>query len=517
MTRHATDLHLGQIWPSREEFHELARNRRLIPVARKVLAPDITPVGLYRHLCASKPGTYLFESAEHDGRWGRWSFIGVDSASSVITRDGVTSWQEVCPGGAMETGSFREVMHSALEVLRADPIEGLPPLTGAFVGSIGWAMAREWEPSITMSAPREMDVPDASLILARDVAAIDHSDGSLWLVSNAWNMDGTDERVDWAYDEACRRVGDMCHRLESSMNPAVWVSVSPSSDDLAIQHRTPQDDFEQSVRDAKEAIGRGDAFQIVLSQRMDVSTQADALDVYSVLRTLNPSPYLYLLRLPDGVGGDFDVVGSSPETLVRTQGQRVWTYPIAGSRPRGANGSEDHDLAVDLLKDPKELAEHAMLVDLARNDLSRVCRPESVEVSTLMEIKRYSHIQHISSTVTGIVNEGVDALDCLVATFPAGTLSGAPKTRAIQLIDELEPCARGVYGGVVGYFDLGGDTDFAIAIRTACLKDGRASVQAGAGIVADSVEHTEYVETHNKAAAALASVLTAAKLTGDLD
>ena len=260
---------------------------------------------------------------------------------------------------------------------------------------------------------------------------------------------------------------------------------------------------------AKRAIEDGEAFQIVVSQRLDVRTGAAGVDVYRVLRTINPSPYMYYLALPDGDGGQFEVVGSSPETLVRTQGRRVWTYPIAGSRPRGADGAQDRALAEELLQDPKELSEHVMLVDLARNDLSKVCDPATVEVSTLMEVKRFSHIQHISSTVTGVLRPDADALDCLVAAFPAGTLSGAPKPRAIRLIDELEPAARGVYGGVVGYFDLGGEADLAIAIRTAALRGGTASVQAGAGLVADSVPSLEYEESRNKAAAALEAVTTA--------
>ena len=232
----------------------------------------------------------------------------------------------------------------------------------------------------------------------------------------------------------------------------------------------------------------------------------ESLDVYRVLRTINPSPYMFYLRLPDGLGATYDVIGSSPETLVKKEGERVWTYPIAGSRPRGTTGAEDHDLAAELLEDPKELSEHVMLVDLARNDLSKVCDPATVEVSTLMEIKRFSHIQHISSTVTGLLRDDVDALDCLVATFPAGTLSGAPKPRAIRLIDDFEPAARGVYGGVVGYFDLSGDADLAIAIRTASVSEGVASVQSGAGIVIDSVPATEYIETRNKAAASVQAV-----------
>lgn len=510
-----TDLGWGQTWPSREQFHELARTRRVIPVARRVLADELSAVGVYRQLAHGASGTYILESAEHDGSWGRWSFIGAASAGAITARDGHARWSGRHPEGALEEGTFLEVLHSALQTLHADPIPGMPTLTGALVGSLGWGIIPEWEPTLTAHAPRESDVPDASLCLATEVAAIDHSQGAVWLIAIAWNWDGSDMRVDDAYDDAVARVGELTARLASPIRPAVLGTADVDEGGKAVpdvRHRTARADFESSVVAAKQAIRDGEAFQIVVSQRLDVDTDVRGLDVYRVLRTVNPSPYMFYLRLPDGQGGSYEVVGSSPETLMRTENRRVWSYPIAGSRPRGETSAEDRALAEELLGDPKELSEHVMLVDLARNDLSKVCDPATVEVSALMEIKRFSHIQHISSTVTGVLRDGVDALDCLVATFPAGTLSGAPKPRAIRIIDDLEPAARGVYGGVVGYFDLSGDADLAIAIRTACLRQGVASVQAGAGLVADSVPATEYEETRNKAAAALGSVLVASTL-----
>ncbi len=503
-------LEWGRTWPNRETFRRLAKGRRVIPVVRRVLADELSAVGVYRQLAKPGAGTFILESAEHDGSWGRWSFVGADSLGAIVYRDGRAAWEGGAPSGALESGALLDVLHSALGALRADPIPGLPPLTGALVGSLGWGIISEWEPTLAPSSPRESDVPDAALVLASEVAALDHSNGSVWLCAIAWNMDGSDARVDEAYDSALVRLEGMEERLGAPIRPAVLAP--PGAERPAIAHRTPKEDFEASVEAAKGAIRDGEVFQIVLSQRLDVDTDASGLDVYRVLRTINPSPYMYLLRLPDGRGGDYEVVGSSPETLMRTEGRRVWTYPIAGSRPRGRTAAEDRELARGLLEDPKELSEHVMLVDLARNDLSKICAPETLEVATLMEIKRFSHIQHISSTVTGVLADGVDALDCLVATFPAGTLSGAPKPRAIALIDEYEPAARGVYGGVVGYFDLAGDTDLAIAIRTASIADGVASVQSGAGIVADSVPEREYEETRNKAAAALEAVRIASTL-----
>ena len=503
-------LEWGHTWPPRDVFTSLAASRRVIPVVRRVLADELSAVGVYRQLAHGDYGSFILESAEHGGSWGRWSFVGASSAGAIVARDGHAQWVGAHPEGAQPEGTFLEVVHSALEQLAASPIEGLPPLTGALVGSLGWGIIPEWEPTLVATAPKESDVPDATLVLATEVAAIDHATGSVYLMAIAWNLNGSDEGVDGAYDRAIERLDAMTAQLASPIAPAV-LGVS-GQEAPGVRQRTQRADFESSVHAAKRAITDGDAFQIVLSQRLDVSTNASGVDVYRVLRTVNPSPYMYYLDLPDERGGHFEVVGSSPETLVKAEGRRVWTYPIAGSRPRGGDSAEDHRLAAELLEDPKELSEHVMLVDLARNDLSKVCDPASVEVATLMELKRFSHIQHISSTVTGVLRPDADALDALVATFPAGTLSGAPKPRAIQLIDDFEPAARGVYGGVVGYFDLSGDADLAIAIRTASLKDGVASVQAGAGVVADSVPALEYEESRNKAAAAVESVVRASTL-----
>lgn len=503
-------LEWGQTWPPRDVFASLAASRRVIPVVRRVLADELSAVGVYRQLAHGNYGSFILESAEHGGSWGRWSFVGASSAGAIVARDGRARWVGARPEGAVAEGSLLEVLHSALEELASPAIAGMPPLTGALVGALGWGIIPEWEPTLEAMAPSESDVPDAALVLATQVAALDHATGSIYLMAIAWNLNGADSGVDEAYDRAVARLDAMTEQLGAPIAPAVLGCAAPITP--AVGERTPRRDFEAAVAAAKRSIEDGDVFQIVLSQRLEVQTGAAGLDVYRVLRTVNPSPYMYYLDLPDGVGGHFEVVGSSPETLVKTAGGRAWTYPIAGSRPRGRDSVEDCRLAQELLEDPKELSEHVMLVDLARNDLSKVCDPASVEVSTLMELKRFSHIQHISSTVTGVLRSDADALDALVATFPAGTLSGAPKPRAIRLIDDYEPAARGVYGGVVGYFDLSGDADLAIAIRTACLRNGVASVQAGAGVVADSVPSLEYEESRNKAAAVVESVVRASTL-----
>lgn len=500
----------GRIWPCREEFLELARTRRVIPVVERLLVDDATPLGIYRRL-ARGAGTFILESAEHDGRWDRWSFVGVRSSAHMVARGGRASWIGRVPEGVLSEGTSTEVIASALAELTAEPLPGLPPLTGGLVGALGWDTLYDWEPTLSREAPGELTTPDAALCLVSDMVAVDHHEGVVWLMSNAVNADNRDAGAEAAYDAGVERLSAMAADLSTPVPlHAVKIGDAPTAQPVL---RTPREDFERAVDEGKEAIREGEVFQVVLSQRADVECTADPFDVYRVLRTVNPSPYMYYLRLADGTGGDFSVVGSSPETLMRLTAGTLTMFPIAGSRPRGETDEADAELERELLNDPKELSEHVMLVDLGRNDLAKVCVPGTVEVTTLMEVKRYSHIMHISSTVTGRLAAGRTAVDCLAATFPAGTLSGAPKPRAIELIDELEPARRGVYGGVVGYFDLSGNADLAIAIRTAVIDSGRAHVQAGAGIVADSVPAAEFAEARNKAAAAVRAVQIANRLT----
>mgnify|MGYP001168680145 CR=1 FL=1 len=502
----------GQTWPDLPTFRELAAERRVVPVVRRLLADDVTPVGLYRQLAGGRPGTFILESAEH-GAWARWSFVGVRSRATLLARGGRAQWLGDVPVGIPTEGPVLEVLRETLRILHTPDLPGLPPLTGGLVGSLGWDVLRQWEPTLRAHAPTELDVPEVALSLAADLAAVDHAEGSVWLIANAINFDDTDERVDQAHANAVRRLDAMQEALlrPTASHAVVAAPEAPTAPPL--RFRTSREDFERGVQAARAAIADGEVFQLVLSQRVDVECAAAPLDVYRALRTINPSPYMYYLQLADVDGGTFAVVGSSPETLVKATEGTVVTFPLAGSRPRGRTAEEDKALAEELLADPKERSEHIMLVDLARNDLAKVCLPSSVEVTELMEVKRYSHIMHISSTVTGRLRPGATAVDCLAATFPAGTLSGAPKPRAIELIDDLEPARRGIYAGTVGYFDFAGDVDMAIAIRTAYIRDGLASVQAGAGIVADSVPATEYEEARNKAAAALGAVHLAGRFT----
>jgi anthranilate synthase component 1 len=501
------DLSWGVTWPSLEVFTELALagDRRVIPVVRRLLADAETPVGVYRKLAKNSPGTFLLESAEHGGVWSRYSIVGARCAATLTEREGEAHWIGEPPVGVPTSGDPTAALRDTMASLATPPIEGMPPLTGGMVGAITYDAVRHWE-RVPDHGRDELGLPELSMMLASDLAVFDHSDGSLLLIANAINHDATDEHIDDAWADAVARLDRMTDELAAAA-PSTVATIEPVATEPASSHT--QEAFEGMVEQAKEAIRSGEAFQIVVSQRFSVPCAADALDVYRALRVSNPSPYMYLLRLPHPDGTAYDVVGSSPEALIKVTGRQAITHPIAGSRPRGKTPDEDHDLAEELLADAKERAEHLMLVDLARNDLQRICRAGTVDTVDFMSIRRYSHIMHIESTVVGELRPGSTAYDALVATFPAGTLSGAPKPRAMALIDAYEGLRRGLYGGVVGYLDFAGSLDMAIAIRTAVIRAGRAHVQAGAGIVADSVPHLEYAETVNKAAAALRAVAAA--------
>ncbi len=513
MTDVSPDLSFGTTWPGLETFQILAKDRRVIPVVRRLMADAETPVGVYRKLAKDAPGTFLLESAEHGGVWSRYSIVGAASRATLTEKDGRAHWVGEPPVGVPTDGSPLDALRDTVAALATEPIDGLPPLTGGMVGAITYDAVRRWE-RVPDTLPDELGLPEISMMLATDLAVLDHSDGSVLLVANAINYDATDERVEDAWADAVTRLDVMTSALAA---PAPSTVATVDREDFTtalgdVRSNVLQTDFEEMVEQAKEDIRAGEVFQVVLSQRFSTACRADSLDVYRALRSSNPSPYMYLLRLPAADGTSYDVVGSSPEALVKVTGRRAITHPIAGSRPRGKTPEDDQRLAEELLADPKERSEHVMLVDLGRNDLQRVCEAGTVDVVEFMNVRRYSHVTHLESTVVGDIRPDQSAYDVLAATFPAGTLSGAPKPRALSLIEHYEPSRRGVYGGVVGYLDFHGDLDMAIAIRTAVIKDGIAHVQAGAGIVADSVPKAEYEETVNKAAAALRAVATAAAL-----
>ncbi len=524
----------GQTVPTLAEFTELSASRRVVPVVRRLLADMHTPVGLYRKLTHDAPGTFLLESAENGRSWSRYSFIGVRCAAMLTEAAGVATWVGDVPTDIAEavTGASDPLtaMRDALLALHTERIPGLPPLNSGLVGMVGYDAVRHWE-RLPNANPTVVDVPEVAMLLATDLAVFDHFDGSVLLIANvivptAPAPDSASlsdayaaarERLDAMQSRLSERSGDALAEFDSTVTPE-FVS------------DTSAEDYFTKVEAVREYIYAGDAFQVVVSQRFEMATSATALDVYRVLRVSNPSPYMYLIRFPTpesaaldadhlspGLGRDvaFDVVGSSPEALVRLEDGNTMLHPIAGTRPRGSSPETDQQFADELLADDKERAEHLMLVDLGRNDLGRVSEPGSVEVVEFMQIERYSHVMHIVSTITSKLAAGKTAYDLLAATFPAGTLSGAPKPRAMEIIDELEDSRRGLYGGIVGYLDFAGDMDTAIAIRTAVLRDGVAYVQAGAGLVADSDPAAEQAECENKAAAVLRAIAIAGTL-GDV-
>jgi anthranilate synthase component I len=503
----------GAVVPDEATFRELARTRRVVPVTRRLLADGETPVGVYRKL-AGGPGTFLLESAEQGAGsggavWSRYSFIGVRSAATLIEKDGAAYWLGTPPEGVPTGGDPARVLRETVAALLAPEPDGieLPPLTGGMVGFVSYDLVRHFErlPSL---AEDDLGHPALGMMLATDLVALDHFAGAAVLIANAVLPERrSDHDVVAAYHQAIGRLDAMTTALSRPTPPMVSTIDTDGVPLADVTSRTPAGEYPKAVETAKEAIRAGECFQIVVAQRFERPTDADPIDVYRVLRTTNPSPYMYLLRF-DG----FDIVGSSPEVHVKVDGRRALLHPIAGTRWRGETPAQDAALAAELLADPKERSEHVMLVDLARNDLGRVCKPGTVDVPEFATVERYSHVMHIVSTVVGELADDRSAFDTLAATFPAGTLSGAPKVRAMEIIEELEPTRRGLYGGVVGYFGFGGDMDTAIAIRTALIRDGIAYVQAGAGIVADSNPESEETETRNKAAAVLAAIAAAETL-----
>jgi anthranilate synthase component 1 len=433
--------------------------------------------------------------------WSRYSFIGVNAVATLSESDGEATWTGRIPAGMPSGGNPLDAVAETLRRLHTPRDPALPPLSSGLVGYLGYDIVRRIE-RLPDSNPDDLQIPELVLLVVGDLVVLDHHDNQVWLIANAINFDDSDARVDEAYADAVARVEALTRAL-AQPTPSAPVAVAEIAE-LPVRRQRAAEEYQAAVSAAVEEIKAGEAFQIVVSQRFEVDTTADALDVYRMLRLTNPSPYMYLLRL-DG----FDIVGSSPEALVTVQEDVVVTHPIAGSKPRGATPAEDAALEAELLADPKERAEHVMLVDLGRNDLGRVCRPGTVEVVEFMDVRRYSHIMHLESTVTGRLNPDRTALDAVLAAFPAGTLSGAPKVRAMEIIDRLEVSRRGLYGGIVGYLDLAGDADAAIAIRTALLRDGTAYVQAGGGIVADSHPPTEDQESQNKAAAVVRAITIA--------
>ncbi len=487
---------------SRDDFVALAREHTVVPVWREILADLETPVSAFVKLVGAAEhdrSGFLLESVEHAERWGRFSFIGRDPALSMVVRGSRVEFDRPPPPGVPTDEGALAALEALLRAYRAPVIAELPPFHGGVVGYLGYDVVREIErlPDVPID---DLGLPDAVLSVTGHVTAFDHFRQRLYLIENVFLADDRDDAsAADAYDAACDRLDA---RVDELAQPLPYVPSPPPAGDLsAVPPYTstlPTERYHAAVEMAREYILAGDIFQVVLAQRFDLDGHYDPFDVYRVLRQVNPSPYMYHVRHPEAT-----LVGSSPEPMVQLIDGRVISRPIAGTRRRGRTEADDKRMAAELSEHPKERAEHVMLVDLARNDVGRVVQFGTERMEELMVLERYSHVMHLTSQVAGDLREGANAVDVLRATFPAGTVSGAPKVRAMEIIDELEPTKRGAYAGVVGYVDFSGNLDTAIAIRTMVWRDGQASVQAGAGIVADSVPADEDLECHNKARALL--------------
>lgn len=492
---------------SRDRFRELARDWRVVPVWRTLLADLTTPVAAFARLVGEADG-FLLESVEHGDRWGRWSCIGRNPTAVLEARG-----RRVTVTGHLGLNIPRdEGMLAAVEAVlaqcRAPVIEDLPPLQGGLVGYLGYDVVREIErlPGIP---PDDQGHPDAVMAVTGELAVYDHWRQRVTLISNVFVPDGADgETVDRLYDTGMARLDVLAADGAKPLDEPLLEPPGPEPEPPAVTSTMAPESYARAVETAKEHIGAGDIYQVVLSQRFDLELDAEAFDLYRVLRQINPSPYMYFLRC-----GALEMVGGSPEPMVQLRDGRVVSRPIAGTRRRGRTDEEDRRLGAELAEHPKERAEHVMLVDLARNDVGRVAQFGSLRVDEMMTLERYSHVMHLTSQVSGRLAPNLSPVDVLRATLPAGTVSGAPKVRAMEIIDELEPVKRGPYAGVVGYVDFSGNIDTAIAIRTMLVSGNRASVQAGAGIVADSVAAEEHQECRNKARALLAAVPAARRMT----
>lgn len=489
------------ILPDRATFHRQAAEFGVVPVSVEVLADLETPLSVYAKLCHDGPG-FLLESAEHGERWGRYSFVGFDPFLTLRAKNGVTRLTgEEADRFVVDTPL--KTLDAITRTLQAPEMVDLP-LHGGAVGFIGYDAVREIE-RIPDTGIDDLDMDDIHMLFPRHVVALDHLRQVLTVVTNVVIHTRDSAALDAAYDRACAALTSVLDTLATPAAPAPPLTPPKPRPDLTdVASNLPQGAFESMVETVQEHIRAGDTFQTVLSQRFSLPTRADAFTLYRVLRVINPSPYLYLLNL-----GDAQIVGSSPEALVQVKGRFVETWPIAGTRPRGTTPDEDAAYEAELRADVKERAEHIMLVDLARNDLGRVCEMGTVTVTDLLTVERYSHVMHLVSAVTGQLKSDVSPVDVLKAVFPAGTVSGAPKVRAMEIIDDLEPSKRGPYAGAIGYVDFAGNMDTCITIRTVVLKDGVAHVQAGAGVVADSQPAAEEQETRNKAGAVLAAIRAA--------
>jgi anthranilate synthase component 1 len=472
-----------------EEFVDLAKRATFVPVCKELVADLLTPVSAFLKVAEHSDYAFLLESVEGGEHVGRYSFLGKDPFLILRGRNGQT---EIEKAGVTTIGEkpFIDTLRELMNSFQSPFVPGLPRLTGGAVGYLGYDTAAWFEPTTARADEASHDRDDAGFMLFDTVLAFDHVQHRILLIANA-RISG-DEDLKSLYQFACAKI----EFLERELERALSIKRPNGANGINLVSNMTQATYESIVKRAKEYIAAGDIYQVVLSQRFEAEVGVDAFTVYRALRHVNPSPYMFFIRM-----GDRSIVGSSPEMLVRVEGRHAITHPIAGTRPRGKSEEEDVRLGEELKRNEKEKAEHVMLVDLGRNDIGRVCEYGTVRVPTYMTLERYSHVMHLVSVVEGQLAEGRDRLDALVSCFPAGTVSGAPKVRAMQIINELETTRRGLYAGAVGYLDFAGNLDFCIAIRSILLEGGKAYIQAGAGIVAESNPTAEYEETRDKARA----------------
>jgi anthranilate synthase component I len=483
--------------PDFKQFSSLAREATLVPVVKSVSADLLTPVSAFLAIAEKESHAFLLESVERGEQIGRYTFLGARPYMRVTAQKGTVEIERGRRREKLKENIF-QVVKRLLREHRPAHVAGLPPFTAGAVGYFAYDVVRQLE-NIGNHAKDDLSLPDAELMFFDRLLAFDHLRHQIHIVAAA---DVSRESPKRAYDRALRDIAVLERKLAGGLSPAVWRKSSQRKNGkLKVQARTERKNFERGVERCKEYIAAGDIFQVVFSQRLDFTPEVAPFDLYRALRQVNPSPYLYFLRM-----GDTHILGSSPEMLVRVSGRRLEYRPIAGTRPRGADEAKDQHLEQEMRSDEKERAEHVMLVDLGRNDLGRVSDYGSVKVKDLMYVERYSHVMHLVSALEGTLRKELGALDAFAACFPAGTLSGAPKVRAMQIIEELEPTRRGIYGGSVLYADFAGNLDSCIGIRTMLMRGKKAYLQAGAGIVADSDPASEFHESMNKAQALLRAV-----------
>lgn len=488
-------------YPTFEEVKKLSKSYNIIPVSMEVYADMETPISLFKRF--AKGRCFLLESVEGGEKWARYSFIGRNPFLTLSSNNGlcVINDKEI---QEVKQGNPVELLRSIISRYKTAHMENLPRFTGGAVGFIGYDIVRYYE-NLPLGLKDDLELPDCEFMLTDEVIAYDHLKQKIHIIVNLH----VDQHFERSYVTVVERIKEIYKEIIDSR----WkvsqpvINLERNRREVAYTSNVSKYDFCKAVRKAKEYIRDGDIFQVVLSQRFEVEVQSEPLDIYRALRVINPSPYMYYLGFED-----FCIIGSSPETLVRVEGEMVETCPIAGTRRRGKDEKEDLELEQELLSDEKELAEHTMLVDLGRNDIGRVSKFGSVKVVSPMHIERYSHVMHIVSNVIGILRDDMDAFDALTAVIPAGTVSGAPKVRAMEIIDELEEYKRGPYAGALGYIGFDGTMDMCLTIRTLILKGGKAYLQAGAGIVADSVPEKEYDETLRKADALFKAVEAAGEI-----